>query len=129
MTVQEAQSSLAIVIAKADLSFLERQLAGNLLSRHFGETKIVNRIEIHRALRGVVPRLSDFQFRVAKEALVEKLIPVGSSLDGWHMCANMSEAENAAQFLEEKGRDLMHKAARIREGAAQAFGGQMELTS
>lgn len=127
MTRQEAQANVGIVIARADLSFLERRLAGELLGKHFGKEAVVERSEIHRALRGYIPRLSDFQFRVAKETLIEKNIPVGSSLDGWHMCANVNETEETAKFFEEKAFDLLHKAKKIREAGAEAFGSQLEL--
>lgn len=72
--------------------------------------------------------VSDSELRIAKERLIEVFgVLVGSDLKGWWLCENWQEADSAAKFLEDKGRDLMHKGKLLRTRAEEQFGPQMDL--
>lgn len=107
----------------AGLSDLARTLYG-FLTDHVGRELAEPRAKFLLACRREFDPayISDAKMRMAKEELVEVLIPMEGGDAGWSLAKNFEEGERAAKYLEQRGKDLLHKAARIREGVRLVYG-------
>lgn len=105
------------------LSPLARALYG-FLTDHVGREMAQPRSRFLLACRNEFrpKHISDPAMRIAKEELVEVLVPTEGGDAGWSLAKNFEEGERAAKYLEQRGKDLLHKAARIREGVRLVYG-------
>ena len=112
------------LIAKVLLEILSRCCVGR--------ANAVRRFVLLEAIRQMndMEDVTDSEMRAAKEDLIEAGVPVGSDLTGYWLIQTEDEAQRAAAFLDERAKDMLHKAALLRragERIAERNRGQQQM--